>query len=158
MGDDPSALRLAVLLQMTMPGAPCIYYGDEIGLSSADDPLVARPSPGPQKGPGTQNCWPSIAGPSPCARACPPCAPATFTPLYARGQVYGFRRTLPGSEALVFFNAGVSEQTLKLPLSAAAPNDYAQAWPPTAAPRTIQAAASSLILTLPPREALVLAA
>ena len=24
--------------QMTMPGAPCIYYGDEIGMSAGDDP------------------------------------------------------------------------------------------------------------------------
>ncbi|MGF1503867.1 MAG: glycoside hydrolase family 13 protein [Anaerolineae bacterium] len=36
--DDESALRLAVLLQMTFPGAPSIYYGDEIGLSAGNDP------------------------------------------------------------------------------------------------------------------------
>lgn len=29
---DKATLRLATLLQMTYPGAPCIYYGDEIGL------------------------------------------------------------------------------------------------------------------------------
>ncbi len=29
---DKSVVRLATLLQMTMPGAPSIYYGDEIGL------------------------------------------------------------------------------------------------------------------------------
>ncbi len=29
---DRSAVRLAILLQMTLPGAPSIYYGDEIGL------------------------------------------------------------------------------------------------------------------------------
>ncbi|HEX6507820.1 MAG TPA: glycoside hydrolase family 13 protein [Chloroflexota bacterium] len=29
---DESALRLALLFQMTFPGAPCIYYGDEIGM------------------------------------------------------------------------------------------------------------------------------
>src|SRR5690606_16330541 len=27
MGEDVSALKLCVLYQMTMPGAPCIYYG-----------------------------------------------------------------------------------------------------------------------------------
>lgn len=31
-------LRLAVTLQMTIPGAPTIYYGDEIGLTGSDDP------------------------------------------------------------------------------------------------------------------------
>ena len=31
-------VRLATLLQMTLPGAPCIYYGDEVGLTGGHDP------------------------------------------------------------------------------------------------------------------------
>lgn len=33
---DKATLRLATLLQMTLPGAPAIYYGDEIGLRGTD--------------------------------------------------------------------------------------------------------------------------
>jgi cyclomaltodextrinase len=36
--DDPAAYRLATLFQMTYPGAPSIYYGDEIGLEGKHDP------------------------------------------------------------------------------------------------------------------------
>ena len=36
---DTSALRLATLFQMTYPGAPSIYYGDEIGLAGGHDPF-----------------------------------------------------------------------------------------------------------------------
>ena len=36
-GDDV-AVRLAILIQMTLPGAPCVYYGDEIGLAGGNDP------------------------------------------------------------------------------------------------------------------------
>jgi cyclomaltodextrinase / maltogenic alpha-amylase / neopullulanase len=32
-------LRLAVFLQMTLPGAPAIYYGDEVGMTGGDDPF-----------------------------------------------------------------------------------------------------------------------
>ena len=32
-GGDLDAVRLATLVQMTVIGAPCIYYGDEIGLA-----------------------------------------------------------------------------------------------------------------------------
>ena len=35
---DQSAFRLATLFQMTYPGAPSIYYGDEIGMAGGHDP------------------------------------------------------------------------------------------------------------------------
>ncbi len=38
LGHDRAALRLAVLLQCLLPGAPCVYYGDEIGLAGGNDP------------------------------------------------------------------------------------------------------------------------
>jgi cyclomaltodextrinase / maltogenic alpha-amylase / neopullulanase len=41
-GGDRSALRLATLIQMTLPGAPCIYYGDEIGMEGREDPDCRR--------------------------------------------------------------------------------------------------------------------
>lgn len=36
--NDVSSLRLAMFFMFTYPGAPCIYYGDEIGLTGAHDP------------------------------------------------------------------------------------------------------------------------
>ena len=38
-GGDLDAVRLATLIQMTLPGAPCVYYGDEIGMSGSLDPM-----------------------------------------------------------------------------------------------------------------------
>ena len=37
-GGDRASLRLAWLVLLTMPGAPCIYYGDEIGMTGETDP------------------------------------------------------------------------------------------------------------------------
>ncbi len=37
-GGDRAAVELAVLLQMTFPGAPSVYYGSEIGLAGGKDP------------------------------------------------------------------------------------------------------------------------
>jgi len=42
---DRAALELATLFQMTFPGAPCVYYGDEIGLEGGDDPDCRRAFP-----------------------------------------------------------------------------------------------------------------
>jgi cyclomaltodextrinase len=44
-GGDRSALRLAMLIQMTLPGAPCVYYGDEIGMEGREDPDCRRSYP-----------------------------------------------------------------------------------------------------------------
>jgi glycosidase len=37
-GGDVRRMRPATLFQMTFPGAPCIYYGDEIGMEGGGDP------------------------------------------------------------------------------------------------------------------------
>ncbi|GIV84254.1 MAG: alpha-amylase [Candidatus Roseilinea sp.] len=41
-GGDVAALKLATLCQMTFPGAPSIYYGDEIGMRGGKDPDCRR--------------------------------------------------------------------------------------------------------------------
>ncbi len=38
MGNDVNKVRLAYVFQFAYPGAPCIYYGDEIGLVGGKDP------------------------------------------------------------------------------------------------------------------------
>lgn len=37
-GGDPRRLSLAVFTQMTIPGAPGLYYGDEVGMTGGEDP------------------------------------------------------------------------------------------------------------------------
>jgi cyclomaltodextrinase / maltogenic alpha-amylase / neopullulanase len=45
MGGDPARLRLATLLQLTLPGAPSIYYGDELAMEGGADPDCRRAYP-----------------------------------------------------------------------------------------------------------------
>jgi cyclomaltodextrinase len=45
VGRDREALKLATLFQMTFPGPPCVYYGDEIGLEGGHDPDCRRAFP-----------------------------------------------------------------------------------------------------------------
>ncbi len=44
-GEDPRRLRLATLFQLSIPGAPGIYYGDEIGMTGGFDPDCRRAFP-----------------------------------------------------------------------------------------------------------------
>ncbi|RLC85542.1 MAG: alpha-amylase [Chloroflexi bacterium] len=45
VGKEKDALKLAALFQMAFPGAPCIYYGDEIGMEGRHDPDCRRAFP-----------------------------------------------------------------------------------------------------------------
>ncbi|MER2600634.1 MAG: glycoside hydrolase family 13 protein [Caldilineales bacterium] len=51
LNNDKSKLKLVTLLQFTLPGAPSIYYGDEVGVSGGGDPDNRRTFP-----------WPDING------------------------------------------------------------------------------------------------
>jgi glycosidase len=35
--------RLAQVLQFTLPGAPCLYYGSEVGMTGGEDPEMRAP-------------------------------------------------------------------------------------------------------------------
>jgi alpha-glucosidase len=45
LGGDLARVRVAAALLFTYPGAPCLYYGDEIGLDGAGDPDCRRTMP-----------------------------------------------------------------------------------------------------------------
>ena len=45
VGGDRASFRLAVLLLTALPGAPCLYYGDEVGLEGGLDPDCRRGFP-----------------------------------------------------------------------------------------------------------------
>jgi len=45
VGGDTEALKLAWLFLFAFPGAPCIYYGDEIGVDGEHDPYCRKSFP-----------------------------------------------------------------------------------------------------------------
>ena len=45
LGGDRALLRQAFFLQFVLPGVPCIYYGDEAGMTGGPDPYNRGPFP-----------------------------------------------------------------------------------------------------------------
>ncbi|CAN5752187.1 alpha-amylase family glycosyl hydrolase [soil metagenome] len=50
LAEGKRRLQLASLIQFTVPGAPTVYYGDEVGITGDDDPDDRRTFPWPETG------------------------------------------------------------------------------------------------------------
>lgn len=112
---DRRRVRLAVLLLMTFPGAPCIYYGDEIGLEGGPDPDCRRAFP------WDESRWDKdlLEWYRRCItlrHALPALRRGEFRRLYADPVVYAFARFLPSDPpVLVAVNAGESPASPAIP-------------------------------------------
>ena len=62
VGGDPARVRLAMLFLTTLPGAPCLYYGDELGLSGANDPANRAAFPWEDGARAAAGCDMTLAG------------------------------------------------------------------------------------------------
>lgn len=154
MGEDKSALKLCALFQMTMPGAPCIYYGDEIGLSAGGDPLCRGAFPWEQAGDWDHDLLAYYKGAIRLRHQNLVLRTGNFQPLYAEGQMYAFKRMLDGSRAVVVFNAGGDAASVNLDLGSNRDLPYYQAWPNGGGIHTVKN--GQLQVEVPARDALVL--
>lgn len=100
---DETALRLATLLQMTYPGTPCIYYGDEIGLEGLRDPDCRGSFPWDEKrwNNSLRNFIKSCIY---LRQSHPALRRGDFTTLHATDGVYAFGRSVPDETLIVAFN------------------------------------------------------
>ncbi len=155
VGDDVRALRLAVLFQMTMPGAPCIYYGDEIGLSAGDDPYCREAFPWDDEASWDHDLLAFYRQATALRHRHPVLRTGAFERVYAAGKAYAFRRVADGRQAFVAFNAGTTTVELGTEVPAGSPATFEVAWPPDR-PGRRAVRDGRLALTVPPREALVL--
>lgn len=112
-GGDTSSVKLMTVLQMTLPGAPCVYYGDEIGLVGERDPDCRRGMP------WDTSTWnlelldfttQAIA----LRTTVPALRQGSYKTLYANDMTVVFERKLGDSYAIVVLNSGKEPQKMKL--------------------------------------------
>jgi cyclomaltodextrinase / maltogenic alpha-amylase / neopullulanase len=117
VGEDESALRLCALFQMTMPGAPCIYYGSEIGMTGGDDPGCRGAFPWSEKQKWNHGLLDFYKRAIALRHAHPALRTGKYDCLYAEGEIYAFGRASEDEEMVVIFNAGKERASVELPLS-----------------------------------------
>lgn len=87
-------LKLASLLQITFPGVPCIYYGDEAGLEGYSDPFNRRTYPWGHEDKEILEWYKKLTK---IRHSTDALKTGEFVPIYAEGDVYGFVRRIIGN-------------------------------------------------------------
>ncbi len=102
---DESALRLATLFQMTYPGAPSIYYGDEIGLPGGKDPDSRRSFPWDEKQ-WNQDLRTYFKKAIAMRHRFPALRRGDYNTLYGSGSLYVFGRKDAHDKLIIALNSG----------------------------------------------------
>jgi neopullulanase len=100
---------------MTYPGAPCVYYGDEVGMQGGHDPDCRRTFPW-DEGRWNQGLRAYVKQCIALRRAHPALRRGDYTRLYANGDIYAFGRRLGGETLVVVLNASRASFALDVPL------------------------------------------
>jgi cyclomaltodextrinase len=129
LGEDKSALRLSVLFQMTMPGSPCIYYGDEIGLSAGGDPDCREAFPWQNESGWDWELLSFYRQAAALRHRYPVLRTGSFKFIYAEGKVCVFHRKLEDQQALIVFNTGKAEVNLNLSVDGSSASAFSRVWP-----------------------------
>ena len=110
--------RIAALIQFTMPGAPTVYYGDEVGITGDDDPDDRRTYPWPDKG-GTRDMalfahYQSLAD---ARQELPALTDGDIRLLLAddAAGTLAYGRTTAAQAAIVAVNRSAAQRTLTIP-------------------------------------------
>lgn len=111
---EADAIRLALFLLFTFPGAPCIYYGEEIALPGGHDPECRAGFPWDKKHWNLQirDYVKSLAA---TRRQFKALRRGSYETLHAQGDVYAFERRCENEAVIGVVNVGRTKQKLTLP-------------------------------------------
>jgi cyclomaltodextrinase / maltogenic alpha-amylase / neopullulanase len=114
---DVASFRLATLIQMTVPGAPSIYYGDEIGLPGGFDPDCRRSFPWQAPETWDRDLLAYVSATAALRHANPVLRHGAFRVLRAEGMALAYLRSDGAATMVVAINAGPAPVRLVVDLA-----------------------------------------
>lgn len=114
-GDD-RRVRLAQVALLTLPGAPLIYYGDELGLEGGNDPGCRGAMPADVEDWGTPE-FEATRQLVAIRHAHPALRRGSFEPLVTFNGVLAYRRLLDDDEVIVVLNPRGHQRQFTIPTS-----------------------------------------
>jgi cyclomaltodextrinase / maltogenic alpha-amylase / neopullulanase len=117
MGGDLKKVKLSFLFQFAFPGAPAIYYGDEIGMAGKKDPDNRRPFPWDPAGWNVElRAW--VQQLVALRKRLPVLRRGDFNRVFIddnRG-IYAFNRCLGDEKVLVVMNTSATRRNVRIPV------------------------------------------
>ena len=110
---DKDALKLAWLFLFSYPGAPCIYYGDEIGVDGEHDPDCCKSFPW-EAGRRAHNLFSYIKEVVTLRKQNPALRRGDFKRLWSVDGTYAFSRSLDGNTFIVALNTSEAPQQAEI--------------------------------------------
>ncbi|AOY74890.1 glycoside hydrolase family 13 protein [Clostridium formicaceticum] len=101
-------LKLLVLFQMTFPGVPSIYYGDEVGMEGLEDPLNRGTYPWGRGDEDLLQWYKKIIS---LRNGNDVFKSGEWLPLYSCENIYGFIRKNHDQESVILFNRSRKEES-----------------------------------------------
>lgn len=129
LGNNVAAMKLAVLFQMTMPGAPCIYYGDEIGMSSAGDPYCREAFPWSDEARWNDSLLSFYQQATALRNNHPVLRTGSVSAIQATDRQAVFRRRTDSNEAIIAFNTAGTLSAVTIPALDLSASTYTPVWP-----------------------------
>ncbi len=102
--------KLAVGLQMLMPGVPCVYYGDEVGMQGYGDPFCRRTYPWGNEGEHGESLREYFKQLISLRKSSETFSVGEFETVYNIGGVYAFVRYCDNETYLIAANSGQYEK------------------------------------------------
>ncbi|HEX9043539.1 MAG TPA: glycoside hydrolase family 13 protein [Candidatus Limnocylindrales bacterium] len=115
-GGDVDSVRLATLVQMTVPGAPSIYYGDEIGMAGEHDPDCRRSFPWDDRAAWDMSLLAFVRGAAALRHAHRALRRGSFDVVAADGMTVAYRRSDETGDFVICLNAGDAPAAVGLSL------------------------------------------
>jgi len=113
--DDPQTAALAFLCQMTVPGAPNIYYGDEIGINGRSDPYCRKAFPWHEPESWNNDLLAEVRRLTALRHRLPALRRGAFHALHAASRLAVYERRLGDERVVVAVNAARRATTFQLP-------------------------------------------
>jgi cyclomaltodextrinase len=126
VSNDVPSLELAMLFMFTYPGAPCIFYGDEIGMTGAHDPDCRKGFPWDDSNwdHDLLNYTKAVIA---LRKEHATLRRGAYQRLHAEDRLFAFARTLENNAFIIILNAGNQQKKTSISLASLNANNASPA-------------------------------